>query len=263
MISHHSFLMSDGCPIACRTVGSDDRPALVLLHSLGLDGEMWRLQLERWAPTLRLVLVDVRGHGRSGTPPGPYTIERMATDVLEVCAQLQIERFHLCGVSLGGLIALWLAIHHPPKVHRLVCSNTAPKITHARFWDARIDSVRRYGVAGIARSVSKRFFAPTFLDREPAIVEHTTATLRSASDVGYIGACEALRDTDLRAEVARIALPTLVIVGNDDIATPASDAEWLHHRIAGSRLQILPAVGHLANLEAPNEFGRLVIEHLG
>jgi 3-oxoadipate enol-lactonase len=246
-----------------RTVdGPADAPVVVFLHSLGSDSSMWRPQAEALATTHRVVRVDTRGHGRSHTPPGPYAVDDLGRDVLAVADAEGLERFHLVGLSLGGLTALWLAIHHGDRLRSLTAANTAARVADATFWQTRAQAVREQGLEGIRDAVVGRFFASGFAEARPDWFAEARAAFVGGDPNGYIGCCGALEAADLRDAVEAIGVPTLVVGGDQDVATPPGDALWLQSHIGGSHLAVLPRAAHLSNLDQPDLFTQVLRSHL-
>lgn len=242
--------------------GPPDAPPVVFLHSLGSDVSMWRPQAADLARDHLVVRVDTRGHGRSPAPDGPYSLAQLGRDVVAVADDLGLDTFHLVGCSLGGLTALWVAIHHGGRLRSLTAANTAAKVADADFWQARIDAVRARGLAGIRDDVVARFFATGFAQAHPDWFDEALAVFEHADADGYAGCCAALAHADLRDEVGAITAPTLVVGGEQDVATPPSDAEWLHDHVRDSRLVVLPDAAHLSNLDQPEAFTRALRSHL-
>lgn len=242
--------------------GPTDAPALVLVPSLGSDHTMWRLQVADLAHDHRVLRVDPRGHGGSPTPPGPYELADLGTDVVEAADEHGVDRFDLVGVSLGGLTALWVAIHHADRVRSLVAANTAARVGTAEGWWARIGAVREHGLAGIRDAVFARFFSDGFADRDPVAYAEAQEAFARADDDGYAACCAALASADLRDDVHRITTPTLVVAGEHDVATPLEDAAWLRDHVPGARLIVLEGAAHLSNLEQPAAFTRAVRGHV-
>lgn len=251
-----------GARIHYRLDGPSDGPTLLLSNSLGTDLHMWDWQIPAFSSAFRVVRYDCRGHGRSGVPPAPYTIEDLGADALAVLDAVGAERAHLCGESLGGLVALWLAAHHPERVDRAVFASTAGRIGTPELWEARAQSVRDQGMEGVADTVIERFFSSGFRERHSEIVRPIRTTLLSTAAEGYIGCCMALRDADLREQVPKIRSPSLVVAGLHDLATPVSDAEWLHSKITRSELVVLEEAAHLCSIERPERFGEVVVRFL-
>lgn len=247
-----------GATIAYRVDGPAHAPAILLLNSLGADVSMWDEPASRLAMRYRVVRHDARGHGASTAVPGPYTIENLARDALAVLDDIGIDRAHLVGISLGGMVAIWIAAHEPQRVRRVVLANTASRIGTPETWTDRADAVRRGGTAAVAPAVMERFFSERFRRDRPDVVARFETALRGFSADGYAGACVALRDADLASEVRSIVAPTLIVGGTEDVSTPVSDVERLHEQIDGSRLVLLRGAGHLSSVEEPEAFAAAV-----
>jgi 3-oxoadipate enol-lactonase len=231
---------------------------LLLIHALGADRQMWEAQVPALARIRRVLLVDLPGHGTSTAAEGPYTVSDLGEDILDVAASAGAGSFDLCGISLGGLISLWMAAHAPDRIDSLVASNTAARIGSEEIWQARIEAVSQGGMEAISEAALGRFFTAGFAAAEPDVYERAKATLLGTDPGGYMACCAALRDADLRELVEAIHCPTLVIGGGQDISTPHQEAEWLHEHIEGSRLVIIEAAPHFANLEKPGEWSEAV-----
>jgi 3-oxoadipate enol-lactonase len=256
-----SFLVvDDGTRLFYHAGGPPDGPPLLFVNSLGTDLGMWAPQAAALANPVRLIRYDTRGHGLSDAPPGPYTVERLALDALALLDALDIQRANLCGLSLGGLTALWLAIHRPERVGRAVFANTAARIGSFETWSARIEAVQAGGMAGIRDAVLARFLSAGFREREREVTATVGAMLLATPPEGYIGCCAALRDADLRNMISTIEARSLVIGGELDEATPPAQAEDLHGGIVPSELMVIPGVAHLSNLESPELFSRRLLE---
>lgn len=257
-VGERSVRTSDGIALRVDEDGPVDGPALLLLNSLGTDASVWDHQIAPWSADRRVIRFDQRGHGGSQAPSPPYTIERLGQDAIDVLDARDIDRADVCGLSLGGLVALWLTAHHPDRCRRAVLADTAPRVGTADAWRQRIDAVRAGGMSAIADQVLERFFTARFRAEHPEIVGRIRRTLLAVPTDGYIGSCEALATADLRAQLPGISVPCLVVVGSADAATPPSAAQQLHARLPTSRLAELPGAGHLSNLESPVAFERLV-----
>jgi 3-oxoadipate enol-lactonase len=256
------FVTSDNIRIAFELTGNAEGHPLVFLHSLGSDRNQWRPQIDALSDDFRILEVDTRGFGQSGAPTGPYTLERLSTDVIELTDMAGFDTFHLCGLSLGGLMAQWIAIHHPDRLRTLTLANTAAKIGSAEVWTERGETALANGVGSMVEVILARWFLPPFAARNPELIASLSATLTATKAVGYSGACAALRDADLRGEVGAIKAKTLVISASDDGATPPSDLEYLHAKIDGSRYHLIDNAAHISNLEAAAEFTRELRAHL-
>lgn len=242
--------------------GDPAAPPIVLLHSLGSDRTMWQPQVDALRAGHRLVRVEARGHGQAPSPPGPYTIDDLGTDVLDVADELGLATFHLCGVSMGGQTALWLAVHHADRLRSLTAANTAPRVGSPDGWQDRIDAVRDQGLAGIRDQVLERFFAPGFPEADPGAFAEAQAAFVRADAGGYAACCAALATADLTDRVGDIAIPTLVVGGQHDVATPPAQARDLQDAIPGSDLLVLGGAAHLSNLERPATFTAVLRAHV-
>jgi 3-oxoadipate enol-lactonase len=236
-------------------------PLLMLSHPLGADLTIWDAQAAALSRQFRVLRFDTRGHGRSFVPPAPATIERLALDALALLDRLEMPRVHFCGLSLGGMIGMWLAAHAPDRVERLVLANTAAQLGPPGNWDARIAAVRTGGMASIADTVLSRWFTPEFSQREPAAMAKIRATILATPPEGYAACAAAVRDMDQRASLAAIRAPTLVIAGTHDPATPPALGWAIADAIPGARYTELGAA-HLSNIEAAGAFNAAVSEFL-
>ena len=234
-------------------VAGGDGPTLVLIGSLGSELSIWEPQL----PALggfRVVRVDLPGHGGSPVPDEPFAIADVGRAVLE----LVDGRASLCGLSLGGLVATWIAAAAPERVARLVLACTRASFPPPEQWDERAALVRRDGTAAIAEAVLRRWFtAPA----DPAVVERARAMLLATPAEGYARCCEALRDADLGPDLPRIAAPTLVIAGAEDPTVTPADAAALADAIPGARHATIEHGAHLVSAERPAEFTQALLEH--
>ena len=256
-----SFMNGDGVRLYYEIGGREDAPVLVLSNSLGTDLGMWAPQMPALLGHFRVLRHDARGHGQSSVPPGPYTIPQLGADVLALMDHLGIARAHFCGLSMGGMIGMWLGAHHGVRINRLALCNTAAKIGTADTWNARIDKVNADGMASITGVVLDRWFTPGFQERAPEQVDIVRAMLLRTDPAGYNASCAAVRDMDQRAEIANITVPTLVIAGTHDLSTPAADGKLVANTIAGARYAELDAA-HLSNWEQPEEFTHQLVDFL-
>jgi len=242
--------------------GRADAPVLMLSSSLGTTGEMWKPQLEAFGRDYQVLRYDMRGHGRSSTPPGPYSIQQLAADVVALLDSLGLDKVDYCGLSIGGMIGQWLGANLPSRLNRLILCNTAAKIGTEETWNGRIAAVQVGGMAAIIDGgAMERWFTPGFRNaRSPMFIEMRDM-LAATDPVGYIAACAAIRDMDQRATAASIVTSTLVIACEHDPVTTVSDAQFLHDSISGSTLTVLPA-SHISNVEAAQQFNAAVLGFL-
>jgi len=241
------------------TEGPD--PAMLLCHALGADRTMWDRQVEEFAPRRRIVRFDHRGHGQSDSPPGPYTIADLGGDVITLADALGLDDFDFCGISMGGLVGIWLASSHPDRVRGLVVANTASKIGTGEYWSERIARIEAGGIDSIGDVIVERFFSPYWRQTHEEETKRARKILGGVDPEGYVGCCAALRDADLSDSVSSIRARTLVLGGLHDVSTPPEVQEELAAAIPGSDLVVLDA-GHFSNLEAPDEFNTALRRHL-
>jgi 3-oxoadipate enol-lactonase len=242
--------------------GPATAPVLILSNSLGTDFSLWDPQTPEFEQRFRLLRYDMRGHGKSSAPPPPYAVPGLADDVLALANSLSIGRFHFCGLSIGGMIGMTLALSAPARLAKLVLSNTAAKIGTLESWKTRIEIVRTQGMSEVSKLTPARWFTPAFQASHPEAVAKTLAVVRSLDPEGYVGGCCAVRDFDARNAVSGISVPTLVISGTHDPAATAADGRFLAERISGARYAELNA-SHLSNIEAPERYTGEVLEFLG
>ena len=251
----------DGVRIAYRLDGDPDRPVLLLSNSIGTDLHMWDGQVPALTEHFRLLRYDARGHGASDAPSGPYSLDRLGRDVVELLDALGLQRVHVLGLSLGGIVAQWLGIHLPERVDRLVLSNTAAYLGPPQRWDQPIaDLLAAPDMRDTAQTFLRNWFPPHLLDGDE-VVEGFRRTLLATPPEGVAGSWAAVRDYDLRRTASLITSPTLVIAGEHDTVTSAAHGEELAAIVPGARLVLLPTV-HMANVEAPVEFLDAVIGFL-
>jgi 3-oxoadipate enol-lactonase/4-carboxymuconolactone decarboxylase len=256
------FFNADNTRLFYRLEGRNGLPVLALSHSLGCDHEMWAPQMPDLLDHFQVLRYDTRGHGASGVPQGDLTIEQLARDLLALADAVHIGKFALCGLSMGGAIGQWLALHAPSRLTSLVLANTAAKFGTAELWETRRKAVREGGMQAIVDLTMQRFFAPEMLARGDAYAASTRAVFLGTDPAGYIGCCAALRDVDHRAMLGKIRVPTLVIGSDSDPSTPWTDCgAVLAREIPGAKAAVLPGA-HLSNLARPRSFTTAVLEFL-
>lgn len=242
--------------------GAPHRPPLLLTGSLGTSTAMWDPQVPALAERFRLVRADHRGHGRSPAPPGPYRIGDLGRDLRALLDRLGVDRAHVCGLSLGGMAAMWLAAHHPERVDRLVLCATSAKLATAEEWHVIARAARTDGTAAIAEEVIGDWFRPDFAEDHPDVVTRMRGMVEHTADEGYAACCEAIADMDLRAQLTDVRASTLVVAGADDVATPPDHAHELAEAIPDAREVVLDDAAHLLNVEQPAAATDLVLAHL-
>lgn len=256
------FATVNGLRFYYRLEGQPGNPVIVLSHSIGTDHGMWAPQVPDLLQRFQVLRFDTRGHGASDAPEGEYAIESLAGDVLALTDSLKISKFAFCGLSLGGAIGQWLAVHAPEHLSGLILANTSPQFTPRSNWEKRINMVREGGMASIVEIAMQRFFSAESIERELPWVGSIKSVLLGTNPAGYLGCCAALRDFDFTRLLTRIKVPTLVIVGDRDVSTPwQGHGEILAREIPSAQAVRLPAA-HLSNLERPRSFSAAIFGFL-
>jgi 3-oxoadipate enol-lactonase/4-carboxymuconolactone decarboxylase len=254
------FVQTGGVRLYWRADGRADRPALLLGNSLGTDHALWDAVMPTLMERFRVIRYDMRGHGASDAPAGDYSIERLGQDALAVADAAGARHFHWAGISLGGMVGMWLGTYAQDRVQRLVLSNTAARLDPS-IWADRIAKVRGQGMGAIVDAVMQRFFTARYIERGDARYATVRETFLGLDAGGYCGCCAAIRDMDQLESIKQISAPTLVITGAHDLATPAPLGQAVAAAIPGARLAALP-VAHLPHLEASREFCDVVVGFL-
>jgi 3-oxoadipate enol-lactonase len=239
-----------------RTIHYSDRrlgdgPTLVLANSLGTDFRIWDPLLPLLDGIGRIVRYDKRGHGLSDVAPAPYSIRDLSSDLKAVTEHAGLDRFLLGGVSIGGMIAQDYAAQFPEQVDGLVCMDTAPKIGDAKLWQDRIEAIARIGLEGIADGVMERWFTASFRSKYPERTAGWRNLLTRTPQEGYVGCCAAIRDADLTEATRALAVPTLVICGAEDGATPPALVRAMAESMPDARYVEIAEAGHIPSLEQP------------
>jgi 3-oxoadipate enol-lactonase len=256
-----SEVLADGCRLWFAVEGPPDAPALLLSNALGTTAAFWDDQVPAFSRTFRLIRYDIRGHGRSSAPAGDYTIDQLGRDALAILDAAESPRACVCGLSLGGLTAMWLAVRAAPRIHKIVVANTAARIGTPAFWQERIDLIRTQGLATVVESGPLRWFSERFRSEHPEVVASAQRMQAGCSPDGYTGCAAALRDADLRDAISSIAAPTLVVTGRLDPVTPPGDGADICARVVGARALDLDAA-HFSNIEQAAAFNGAALDFL-
>jgi 3-oxoadipate enol-lactonase len=249
-------------PLNYDTTGSEDAPVLLMGGSIGTSLEMWDHQLPL-AGSLRLVRFDHRGHGRSPNPPGQWEIEDMGGDALELMDQLGLERASYCGLSLGGMVGMWLGANAPERIDRLVLLCTSPFMPPPSLWQERARTVLEAGsVEPLADAALDRWLTAGFAAANPSIKAWVRSMLVETPATGYAACCGAIERMDLRSALPSITAPTLVISGAQDPSTPPSEQALIAGAVPGARHEVLDPAAHLAAVERSDDVNRLIQEFM-
>jgi 3-oxoadipate enol-lactonase len=241
--------------------GRADGPVLAFSHCLGANLTMWDQLMPAVTEKYNVLRYDMRGHGQSSTPAGPYTMADLGNDFRALLDHLEIPSVRFCGLSIGGAIGIWLGINGGQQIGKLVLANTAAKIGTEETWNDRIHKVRAEGTASIASTQVGRWFTPEYVQQQPTMIDRMIATLSSTSAEGYVGCCVALRDMDFRAELRLVRPPTMVMSGRFDPVAPPSDGHTLEKGIPGARYVELPS-SHVSAVEKPAEFAEALLSFI-
>jgi 3-oxoadipate enol-lactonase len=248
--------------LAASLEGPPGAPVLVLGNSLGTTSAVWDRQVPSFLSDFLLLRYEHPGHGGSAAPPGPYTVGELGAAVLRLLDDRGIERAAYCGISLGGMVGMWLAANSPDRITALGLLCTSAWLPPKSGWAARADQVRSAGMASISQMIVGRWFTPAFTARYPEVPASFTAEFERTDPVGYAGCCLAIAAMDLRARLGAISASTLVIAGAQDPATPPAYGATIAARIGGARLVVIRRAAHLANVSAPGEVTSVLLAHL-
>jgi 3-oxoadipate enol-lactonase len=262
--------------LAASLEGDAGQPVLVLGPSIGTNREVWSPQIPSLARYFRLLRFDYPGHGGTGSPraaslpahdgdgppPGPYQLGDLGRGVLALLDEHGIDRAAYCGISLGGMVGMWLAAHAPNRISALGLCCTSACLPPAGGWRDRASLVRAQGMDPIAEAVPARWFTPSFTRSDPGVVAGIVDMLHGTVPEGYAGCCEAIAAMDLRPVLDTVLAPTLVIAGSEDPATPPGHGAVISRLIPGARLRVIRGAAHLANVQAPGPVTSALIDHL-
>lgn len=254
-------------PLKASIEGPDDAPALILGNPIGTTRAIWDAQVRLLRNDYRLLRFELRGHGepgaRSAAPPGPYSIAELGTDVLGLMRDHGIATAAYCGISLGGMIGLWLAANAPDRISSLIaCCTAITPMPSRQAWLDRAALVRSQGLAAIAEMIPSRWFTPDFIARQPRAVAAVMDMLLGTDPQGYASCSEAIADLDLGPVLASVKAPTLVIAGADDVAAPPWQGARTALGIADSRLTVIRGTAHLAPYQTPGPVNAAILAHL-
>jgi 3-oxoadipate enol-lactonase len=246
--------------LACRVDGPDDAPVLVLSPSLGTTTSLWESQVDALAGDYRVVRHDHPGHGTSPAPDGRVTVDAIGVGVLALLDELGIERASFCGISLGGMVGMWLGANAPARIERLVLACTGASLGAPEVYEERAALVRAEGTAVLLDGARERWFTPAF--RESPAAQHVFGDLLAVPSEGYAACCEAVGAFDFRDELSRVEPPALVVYGEQDPVTTPAVVDALVGGIPKARRVGISDAAHLANVEQPAAFNAAVRTHL-
>lgn len=241
-------------------VGSGSGTPVLFTNGLGTTGAIWAGYVARWQAERRLVRLELPGHGGAPSPGSRIGIGDLAEGALGLLDAEGIDRVHVVGVSMGGMVAQWLGARHPGRVASLTIASAGIRTGTATFWEERAASVRARGLDELAVAMPERWFSPAFYAEQPAAVEAVVMGLRACDPAGYAACCEAIGDFDGADLVGEIVAPTLVVGGEADPVSGPEVTKDLAERIPGARYALVAGASHLLTLERPDEVAGLVEE---
>jgi 3-oxoadipate enol-lactonase len=244
--------------------GKKDAPVLILSHSLGSSLVMWDPQTDALKPHFQVLRYDIRGHGRSEAPAGPYTLELLGNDAIGLLDALSIDKVHWIGLSMGGMIGQSIALNQRNRFEGLALCDTGAVIAAEAqpIWQERLDAVREKGVESQVELTMERWFTPSFLKLNPPMLGVIQKQFLATPREGYMGCIEAIRKLNYLDRLPEIKIPTLIMVGEDDPGTPVAASEAMHQRISTSKLAIIKSARHLSNVEQPEVFNANLLTFL-
>ena len=258
------LIKANGIRMNYELSGKQDGPVVVLSHSLGSSLVMWDPQMEVLEPHFKVLRYDIRGHGKSDAPSGPYTLELLGEDVVGLLGALQMAKVHLVGLSMGGMIGQYLALAHSGRLHSLTLCDTSSIVAKEGqpAFRERIDIARRRGMEALVGPTMERWFTAPFIESDAPSLGLIRRQFLATPVEGFVGCSEAILRLNYQDRLSSIDLPTLILVGEEDPGTPVSAAQAIHERIKGSKLVIIPSARHLSNVEQPAAFNRALSEFL-
>ncbi len=246
----------NGVELAYRFDGAADGRTVMMSNSLMSDRTMWDVTIPALTDRYRVLRYDTRGHGLSGTTPGPYSIAMLADDAVSLLNALNIGTVHFVGLSMGGMIGQQMGARYPDRVHSLALCDTASEMPPRSMWEERLGIARTRGIAGLLDGTIQRWFTAEFIAREPQMIERVRRMISLTGVEGYIACASAVRDMAQTTMLLQVKAPTLILVGRKDPACTVEQATVINRVIAGSQMVVIENAAHLANIEQPEAFNR-------
>lgn len=243
-----------------RVDGREDGPPLMLSPSLGTTLSMWDAQVEVLADDFQVIRHDLPGHGSSPIPTESVTVAGIGEALLAILDELGIPQASFCGISLGGMVGMWLGANAPERLDRLVLACTGASLGTPAVYAERAALVRTRGMRAVSDAARGRWFTTAFAGSPEA--ERILAELIEVPAEGYAACCEAVGSFDFHDDLGRVAVPTLVLVGEDDPVTSPETVDEVVHGIPQARVAVIPGAAHLANVEQPSVFTSALLAHL-
>ncbi len=242
--------------------GQNDRPVVVFSNSLGTDFRIWSEVIGQLNGEYSILVYDKRGHGLSDLAQPPYKMDDHIGDLVGLLEHLEIGKSVICGLSVGGMIAQGLFARRPDLVRALILCDTAHRIGTLEMWQERISAIHEDGLEAMAEAILERWFTAAFRAAEDGALNIYKNMLIRTPVEGYLGVCAALRDTDFSEQAAKINVPTLCIVGDEDGATPPQLVKELAGIVPGAQYKVIANAGHLPCIEQPWAFSTIIREFM-
>jgi 3-oxoadipate enol-lactonase len=244
--------------------GREGAPWLVLVHSLGTDLRLWDGQTSVFGKEYRVLRYDVRGHGRSSAPKGPYTMDQLGDDLFGLLEHFAVPRAHVVGISLGALTALAVAERNAPQIASIaVCDSRADMPAEfAQAIDERNRLIRKEGMAAIAQPMVERWITPATFAARPEVAEKVRQMVRATSVEGFASCAEAIKANRLLEQLSQIKVPSIFVAADRDAGLPVEVMHWMQQRVPGSRFKVIAGGGHLSNLDQPDAYNDVVLQFL-
>lgn len=246
----------NGVDTAYRFDGPTDGRVVIMSNSLMSNYDMWDWTVPALVDRYRVLRYDTRGHGRSSTPAGPYSITQLGDDAAALLDALGIDAAHVVGLSMGGMVAQQLGARYPHKVRSLSICDSASEMPPRSLWDDRLAVAAKNGISALVEPTIKRWFTAPFISRAPDDIAKVRAFIEQTQTPGYMACAAAIRDMAQTTMLLKIKAPTLVMTGRQDSATTVDNAIVLHRMIDGSTLHLIDDAAHLSNIEQPEAFNR-------
>lgn len=262
-MADNRFIEVGGNRIHAIVHGEGNGPWVTFVHALATNAKLWDDDAKRFTPEFRVVQIDLRGHGQSESKVGVETLEDYGSDIVAVWDALGIEKSHLVGLSVGGMIGFGLALGHPDRLLKLVaadCRSDAPEM-FVKNWINRRAVLADKGMEGVADMTLATWFAKKTQAEKTHVIDRARAMIMETSDEGYIAASKAIEKIDYKRRLGEIRVPTLMVVGAEDGPHPAEMRD-MAKLLPGVGFEEIEDAGHLANIEQPERFDDIVLGFL-
>lgn len=257
-------ITANGITMHYELEGPESAPVVTLSHSLATDLSMWDPQVAALKSGYRVLRYDTRGHGGTDAPEGPYTLEQLAEDARALLQALRISKTHFMGISMGGMIGQILALKDPGMLRSLILCDTSSRIPEEALpiWEERIGLAQKQGMDAVVESTMERWFTASFRQKSLPSLDKIRGMIHTTPLKGYVGCSRAIMRLNLTERLTEIALPTFIVVGEEDPGTPVAASQAIHTQIKGSELVILKSAAHLSNIEQQDAFNTAVLDFL-